>query len=234
LSIGTRRYKTGTQIYDRQGQPIHLLTWLRQQTVDQVELPIQVGRTYRLACRLLVIRVPQMVIEKRRRKLKEYARKKQTPLTAERLALAEWTLLLTNLPQALFSIPEALVLLHVRWQIELLFKRWKSLFKIDEWRSINIWRILTELYAKLLSVVIQQWILLTSVNRVSHPSFWKAALVVRQFATNLAIALPYFSLLVQVLSIIDLHFRSHCRLDTRRAHPSLYQLLENPLCTTLA
>jgi hypothetical protein len=166
--------------------------------------------------------------------LKEYARKKQTPLTADRLALAEWTLLLTNLPQERLSIPEALVLLHGRWQIELLFKRWKSLFKIDEWRSTDIWRILTELYAKLLSAVIQQWILLTGINQISHPSFWMAALTVRKFATSLAMVLNDFSLLMDVLSLIEQHFRAHCRLGTRRAHPSLYQLLENPLCIALA
>jgi hypothetical protein len=228
------RYKSGTHIYDLQGQPIDLLVWLSQQTADQVERLVQLGKMDRLVCRLLVIRVPPQVVEQRRRKLKEYARKKQTPLTAHLLALAEWTLLLTNLPQDRLSIPEALVLLHVRWQIELLFKRWKSLFKIDEWRSSNIWHILTELYAKLLAAVIHQWILLTGMNQISHPSFWAAALLVRKFATRLAIFLHDFSGLMDVLSLIKHHFHAHCRLGTRRAHPSLYQLLENPLCTTLA
>lgn len=228
------RYKTGTLIYDRQGQFIDLLVWLGQQTANQVELPIQLGKTDRLACRLLAIRVPPRVANQRKRKLKEYARKKQTPLTAESLALTEWTLLLTNLPQDLLSIPEALVLLRVRWQIELLYKRWKSLFKIDEWRSKDIWRILTELYAKLLSALIQQWVLLTTMNQISHPSYWKAVLVVRQFATCLATALPDFCQLLHVLSLIADHFRSHCHLDNRHAHPSLYQLLENPLFGELA
>jgi hypothetical protein len=228
------RYKSGTRIYDLQGQPIDLLPWLRRQTANQVEFPIQLGKTERLACRLLVVRVPPQVVEKRRRKLKEYARKQQVPLTADLLELAQWTLLLTNLPQELLSIPEALVLVRVRWQIELLFKRWKSLFKIDEWRSTDIWRILTELYAKLLGAVIQQWILLTGMTQISHPSFWTLALVVRKFATSLAIVLHDFSQLIHVLSLINHHFLAHCRLGTRRARPSLYQLLENPLCTTLA
>jgi hypothetical protein len=228
------RYKTGTRIYDDQGQPIDLLSWLRQQTTDQVQIPIQLGKTDRLPCRLLAVRVPREVMEKRRYKLREYARKKQTPLTAERLALVEWTLLLTNLPLDLLTLPEALVLIHVRWQIELLFKRWKSLFKIDEWRSIDIWRILTELYAKLLSAVIQQWITLTGMNQIAHPSFWSAVLIVRQFAASLAIALHDFFLLLNVLSRIQLHFLAHSHLGKRSARPSLYQLLENPLCIPLA
>jgi hypothetical protein len=228
------RYKADTCLYDLQSQPIDLLAWLRQQTSDQVEWLVQVGQKERLTCRLLIIRVPPAVAEKRRQKLREYACKKHTPLRAELLALAEWTLLLTNIPPNLLSIPEAWVLLHVRWQIELLFKRWKSLFKIDEWRSANVWHILTELYAKLLSAVIHQWILLTGMNQISHPSFWQAALVVRKFATSLAIALPRFSELIHVLELISHHFQAHCHLGIRKSRPSLYQLLENPQCTTLA
>lgn len=228
------RYKAGTCLYDELGQPIDLLAWLRQQTADQVDQSIQLGQTARLPCRLVAIRVPPHLVEQRRRKMKEYARKKQTPLRAELLALAEWILLLTNIPAHLLSIPEALVLLHVRWQIELLFKRWKSLFKIDEWRSANPWHILTELYAKLLSVVIQQWILLTGMTQMAHPSFWKAALVVRKFATSLAITLQDFFALIHVLTLISQHFQAHCHLGTRRSRPSLYQLLENPHCISLA
>jgi hypothetical protein len=228
------RYKVDTCLYNLQDQPIDLLAWLRQQTSDQMELRVQVGQKEHLTCRLLVIRVPPAVAEKRRQKLKEYACKKHTPLRAELLALAEWTLLLTNIPPNLLSIPEALVLLHVRWQIELLFKRWKSLFKIDEWRSTQVWHILTELYAKLLSVVIHQWILLTGMNQMSHPSFWKAALVVRKFAASLALALPNFSELMELLELISHHFQAHCHLGIRKSRPSLYQLLENPQCITLA
>ena len=221
------RFKTGTCIYTPEGEPINLLAWLRQQPASQAERPILLGKTQRLACRLLVEHLPPAAVEQRKRKLREYARKQQTPLTAELLELAQWTLLLTNISVDQLSIPEALVLVRVRWQIELLFKRWKSLFKVDEWRSQDIWRILTELYAKLLGVVVEQWILLTGIGQVAHPSFWKAALVVRQFAPLLALTLPFRSQLEDVLSLISRHFRSHCHLDTRHARPSLYQLLEN-------
>jgi hypothetical protein len=148
------RYKARTLLYDGQGQTIDLLGWLHQQNLDQCERTIYLGETEHLACRLLVERVPPAVIEQRKRKLNDYARKNKTLVTAELLALAEWNLIITNIPTSLLSIPEALVLLHVRWQIELLFRLWKSLFKVDEWRSQKPWRILTELYAKLINVVI--------------------------------------------------------------------------------
>jgi Transposase DDE domain len=228
------RYKARTLLYDEQGHAIDLLGWLHQQNLDQSEHTVYLGEKQHLACRLLAERVPPAVIEQRKRKLKEYARKKQTPVTAELLALAEWTLIITNIPASLLSIPEALALMRVRWQIELLFRFWKSLFKVDEWRSQKPWRILTELYAKLITVVIVHWTFLIHLWQCPDRSLWKAALTIRRFANTLAIALPDFIALEQVLSQLQDHFRSICHVNPRRAHPNTYQWLENPSCTTLA
>ena len=219
------RYKIGTCVYAPDGQAIDLLAWLRGQTAPQCERSVFLGRQARFACRLLVERLPQAVVEQRRRKLREYARKKQVAVSAETLALAEWTLLMTDIPQELLSIPEALVLLAVRWQIELLFKVWKSLFQIDQWRSHDPWRILTELYAKLISLVILHWILLMEGWRTPHTSLWKAALTVRRFAPLLAFAWLDLRLLEAILTRILTHFRLLCRINLRRAHPSTTQRL---------
>jgi IS4 transposase len=71
-------------------------------------------------------------------------------VSAARLRLADWTILLTNVPPELPSVEEALVLARCRWQIELLWKLWKQHGKIDTWCSEKPYRILTEIYAKLL------------------------------------------------------------------------------------
>jgi hypothetical protein len=219
------RYKIGTGLYDPNGQPILLLDWLRGQSETQFEARVILGQIERIPCRLLVERVPQEVAEQRRRRLREYARKKQVVVSALTLALTEWTLIVTDIPSELLSIPEALVLLAVRWQIELLFKRWKSLFQIDQWRSQDPWRILTELYAKLIGVVILNWVLLLDGGPLSRRSLWKAALAVRHFAPALALALPDFVQLELVLTLIHSHLRFPCRLTTRYAHPGTAQNL---------
>jgi len=228
------RYKAKTRLYDEQGQAIDLLGWLRRQPLDQSERTLYLGKKERLPCRLLVERVPPAALAQRKRKLKEYARKKQTPLTAELLALAQWTLIITNIPASLLSIPEAMVLLRLRWQIELLFRWWKSLFKVDEWRSQKPWRILTELYAKLINVVIIHWTFLIRIWQSPTRSLWKAALTIQRFAMALALALPDLVALEQVLSQLQDHFCYLCHVNPRRIRPNTYQWLENPLCTSLA
>jgi hypothetical protein len=228
------RLKVGLRVYDQDGKELDLPGWLPQLAEGRTERLIYLGRNSRLPARLIVERVPQEVAEQRRRKLKNnYAHKKQVRISKESLLLAGWTLIVTNIPLKLLSISEALVLLRLRWQIELLFRLWKSLFLIDEWRTHNTWRILAELYAKLLAVLILHWIGLTEVWLYPHHSLWKAALTVRHFATCLALALSDPLALQHLLEHLQLHLRKLCFLNPRRASPNAYQLLLDPDCTTL-
>ena len=100
------------------------------------------GIDQRVPARLLAVRVPQDVAAARRRRLRAAAQKKGRQVSAVRLALAAWTVLVTNVPAARLTLREALVLARVRWQIELLFKLWKSHGRVDESRSTKPWRIL--------------------------------------------------------------------------------------------
>jgi Transposase DDE domain len=121
---------------------------------------------------------------------------------------------LTNVPTDRLTLQEALVLGRARWQIELLFKLWKSQGGIDESRSAHPWRQLCELYAKLLGMVIQHWVLLTSCWRFPHRSLVKAAQTIRSYALLLASALAG---LVEVQVVLD-HI-GRCLAAGRRMNP---------------
>ena len=225
------RYKTNTKLYAENGQKIALLPGLRALTQAQIDIPIQLGAKH-FPCRLLAQRVPQEGADQRRPRIKKYARKKQVAPSALLLALADWTLLLTNLPASQFSLPELLILLKVRWQIELLFKAWKNLFKLDEWRSANPWRILTELYAKLLAGVIFHWLTLLKGYPAPQRSTWKASLIFKRFALALALTCDAESVFskvgVRFIQVIE----KAARLNTRSTDPGTIQELLK--CTTLA
>jgi hypothetical protein len=219
------RLKFGTKVYPLEGESLDLVPWLNAQGQARVDLPVRVGQQEQLVCRLLAIRVPQEVADQRRRQLHEYARKKQVPLSAERLAWADWTLLITNVPVELVTLPEALILLRVRWQIELLFKLWKSHAHIDEWRSHKSPRILCELFAKLIGVLILHWILLTGLWQQLGRSRFKAARLVQKYSTAIALALPQPNELLRVLTRVQKSLLATCRTNKRHKQPSTYQLL---------
>lgn len=224
------RLKIGTAIYSKYGEQLNLLTWLQTHKSEEIDIPIQLGKTDHIPCRLLVIPVPQEVAEQRRRRMRNEAIKKRQPLTEEKLAFANWTIVVTNAPKELLSIREAFVLLRIRWQIELLFKLWKSHAKIDEWRSTNPWRILCEIYAKLLGVLISHWIMITSLWKFPNRSLFKAMKTIQKFAMTLAISFSNIDELTATLNRLQLCLQAGCRLNRRRKHPSTFQLNMGCLC----
>jgi len=217
------RLKVSTVVLDLNGQRIDLPK--RLQGVDRLDCPILLGNVQRIPCRLLVLRAPQEVVDQRRRRLHEYAVRKQVPVSARSLALAQWTLLVTNVPSKLLSLKEALILYRVRWQIELLFKLWKQHAKIDEWRTHNPDRILCEIYAKLIAVLILHWNLILSFWAFPARSLFKAAQLVQSFAPRLASSLLDPLLLQKSLQILQNRLQSGCLLKSRRNKPNTYQLL---------
>lgn len=65
-----------------------------------------------------------------------------------------WTVLLTNLPRASFTPADVQVLAWVRWQVELLIKRFKSLGDVNQTRGHLVGRVQCELSARLLGCVV--------------------------------------------------------------------------------
>jgi len=207
------------------GARLDLVRWLRGQDLGPVDLPVQLGVEQRLPARLLAVRVPLAVAAERRRRLHAEARKKGQTVSQARLQGADWTILVTNVPVTLLSAEEALVLVRARWQIELLFKLWKQHGFLDEWRSAKPWRILCEVYAKLLALVIQHWLLLVSCWAAPDRSLVKAAQTVRSYVPLLASAFAGVLPLVRVLEHLCRTVGFGCRMNPRKKAPTTYQLL---------
>jgi len=193
--------------------------------VGQWEGQVWVGKGRRVRGRLLVMRVPQEVADRRRRRIRKTARDKGVTPSAAALALAAWTILLTNIPPDLLSLSEALVVAKVRWQIELLFKLWKSHGQLATWRTGKPERILCEVYAKLLALVLQHWALVVGCWAYPDRSLVKAAQVVRDHAVELASARALAPRLAEVLETIQRVLTRTARRNTRKKHPKAYQLL---------
>jgi hypothetical protein len=213
-------------IRDENGRCSSLLAFVQALgTVEQWQGVVWVGKAHRLRARLLLQRVPQEVADQRRRRIRKTARDKGFTPSAAALALADWTLLLTNIPPEQLTLREAVVVARVRWQIELLFKLWKSHGQLDQWRSGKPARILCEVYAKLLAMVMQHWVMVVSCWQFPDRSLVKAAHVVRDHAVELASARARLERLSEVLETIQQVLKRTARMNTRKNHPNTYQLL---------
>jgi len=174
------RYKAGIVLW-RDGKRLDLLMVLPQQVGQEGEMRVDIGEGKQVRqARLLASRVPDAVVEVREQRYFEYMKAHHKPISERVLALMKWTLVVTNVPASMLTAPQAFVLLHARWQIELLFKLWKQDALVDEWTTCKPWRILCEVYAKLIAVVIQHWVLLLSCWDDPHRSLTAVAEVLRE------------------------------------------------------
>jgi len=220
------RVQSGTVVMDTQGNRLDLVSLLRQRCKRTLDLPVLLGVAERLPCRLLGERVPRAVADARRQRLRDEARRRGQPVSARGLALAAWTIRVTNVPMEGLSVAEAMVLGRVRWQIELLFKLWKSHGKIDAWRSAKPWRVLTEVYAKLLALVIQHWVLVVTSWHEAERSLVKGAQAVRLHAGYLAAVFDDATQVAAALASIARSITAGGRINRRRKWPNTCQLLQ--------
>jgi len=220
------RLMAGTHLYAAQGHALDLLSCLRSHGPAVVDLPVGVGVHHRLPARLIAVRVPQEIANQRRGRLHADARRRGQAVSQERLRLADWTLFCTNVPPEVLTGPEVLVVARVRWQVELVFKVWKSAGHLAHSRSEQPWRVLCEVYAKLLGLLVQHWVLVTSVWRYPNRSAWKAAQTLRKHALHLAGAfVAGLAALHAALRVVQRTLAAGCRLNKRKKVPSTFQLL---------
>jgi hypothetical protein len=208
------------------GTRLDLVRWLEQQGVTS-DQPVTMGVDARLPGRVLAARVPQDVADQRRRRLYADAKRRGGHPSALQLALAAWTLYVTNVPADQLSVPEALVLGRARWQVELLFKRWKSQGQITTWRSGKPSAIRCELYAKLLAMLVSQWAILVSCWAAPDRSLAKALRIVQQHARCLARTRLDPGGLATVLTDLAVSVRCSCRISRQPDDLPTFQRLRD-------
>ncbi len=242
--------RAGTLLIDERGQCWDLVSFLGAQTGDEVDVQVVLGKRERLPVRLIARRVSPEQAERRRananRTLESKAKGVQRPNVRThgranakpqrkhqktgqaRLQLLGWTILMTNVPPELLSIDEALVLARCRWQIELCWKLWKQVGKVDTWRSAKPYRILTEIYAKLLGCLITHWLTLIECWQAPNRSMVKARQVIQWMAPALALGVAGVIPLETMVHRTAHTMATGCTVNARRKRPAAYQLIENP------
>jgi hypothetical protein len=148
-------WRTEVTISDLDKQPLKLVPFLEKHG-PVFDGSVRYGAEMRV-CRMIAWRLPPEVGERRRRKMIEQAKKKGRTPSPQRLDRCAWAILITNLPAEKLSMDEARVLYRSRWQIELLFKRWKSQGRIGELTSGSYIRCMVQLWSRLLAAIVQQW-----------------------------------------------------------------------------
>ena len=137
-----------------QVQPLALASWLTTVASDSTEHAIFLGAKERVACRLVAYRLPECIVNERRRLAKKKAKKKGYTPSKAHLALLAWNLFITNVPQTIWQTPTIRKVYPIRWQIELIFKSWKSYLHLASIKTKKVNPTLCYLYGRMLLIVL--------------------------------------------------------------------------------
>ena len=223
------RYLYPTGLLDKFGKRIDLEALLRKQTGNRKEVQVKLGcrSQHQLPCRLIILRNPDQVTEKRRRTAKAHAEKRGKTLSQTYLFMLGWTLFVTNAPDTMISLKHVYAFYRIRWQIELIFKLWKSYCGLNHILSWRKERVLTELYAKMIAIVIVHFLLaplripdeIWSEREVSNVRFKQ---VLARFARSFKQSLSDLIALAKNLDDFLLHVERFSLKQKRRQQPNVY------------
>lgn len=140
------RYKLRTLIFyknkkTRIGQLISKMN--NQQNLAEYEVELGGDEKVRKALgkvRLVIQRLPRRAVKQKMKKLKDDARRKSFTPTKEQKLLCHFNVYITNAQADKLPIESIRGLYGIRWQIELTFKIWKSIFSIDKVKEVKIER----------------------------------------------------------------------------------------------
>lgn len=210
-------------------QRIDLHKHLRQMNGNACEIEVLIGddKMAQVPCRLIALRASEPVANERRRRLRKEAQKKGRAVSQHHLEMCDWTLLTTNVPKRWLPLNMVRTLYAVRWQIELLFKQFKSILRVHQSDTGKETRLRCELYGKLISAVIIHRIHAAETNRlwntqrreVSIEKLYKrfqerAFTLMRMLRTSVREALTYLRSLVALVIPACLKGRQKSRLTT--------------------
>ena len=179
------RYQSQTGLYDLQtGVAIVLLQQLQQTTGDWFEATYRLGREAQSKTRIVARRVSVATAAEHRRQVKRRAQADGYTPSQRSLALCDWEIIITNLPDD-WTAQQVLDLYRVRWQIELIFKAWKSDLDLTHFGYWRRERVLCQLYATLIGAVLCHCTFATVRFTTHEASLFKAVRLIRRHISTL-------------------------------------------------
>jgi len=134
--------------------PLDLASFLKTVAADMVETQLFIGAQERLPARLIASRVPDDIVNERRRVARKNAKKKGYTPSKTHLELLSWNLFITNVPRTVWTPATVLKAYPIRWQVELIFKSWKSYCHLAAINAKTQDTVLCYLYGRMLLVLL--------------------------------------------------------------------------------
>jgi hypothetical protein len=146
-------------------QPLALASSLARETRSLVEKAVVLGAYEHVPARLIAVRMPEAIVNERRRQVHVVAKKQGYTPSQAHLTLVAWNLFITNVPATVWPPKTVGSAYSLRWQVELVFRAWKSGLHVATLTTSTKYSTLCYLYGRMLLILLTS--ALSSPLRVS-------------------------------------------------------------------
>jgi hypothetical protein len=172
------RLQPSCAVYEIKGQEKVLLDFVKlrafmvEHKINFLEKNVIIGVDQPLCVRLIVSLLPDDIAAQRITRLTEKQRRKgkgRNQLSKKYTARCFFNLFVTNASEEQIPKDALCTLYKFRWLIELVFKTWKSTWRIHEIKKVNEYRFQCYVYAKLIMIIVSwrlTWCLINNSNKI--------------------------------------------------------------------
>ncbi len=154
------RLNTNILVYQKKEDTLQELDFakvykmMRACNIQRLDQKVYIGEKEKFPVRLILELVPEEVVATRIQKVNKYNKKKGRQTGQKYKERARFNLFITNIKEETLDVEAIVKIYRIRWQIELIFKTWKSVFGIDNIGQMKYERLICILNARLLLILI--------------------------------------------------------------------------------
>jgi hypothetical protein len=135
-------------------QPLDLAHCLTYEKRAVLEKTVVLGTHERVPARLIAVRMPETIVNERRRQVHAVAKQRGYTPSQAHLTLVAWNLFITNVPATIWPPQTVGIVYALRWQVELVFKSWKSGLHLATVTTTTQYSTLCYLYGRMLLILL--------------------------------------------------------------------------------
>ena len=140
----------------------------RRVGMTALDLDVLVYKEHQIPCRMVVERVDDQQYRERIKQAEQSAKRHGVGLTQQRRITCRYNVFITNVTRQNLPKEKIRKTYYLRWQIELIFKTWKTTVQINKLKKVKRERLECHLLAKLLWTLLN-WRLLQCCNKHIRP-----------------------------------------------------------------
>ncbi|WP_242967943.1 IS4 family transposase [Tepidibacter mesophilus] len=127
---------------------------------------VYIGRIEKRKERLVIYKLTDKQLKERKLKVEKTAKKKGIKKSENTMKLLGITMFITNIDSSIVPNDQIYEIYSLRWQIEILFKTWKSIFTISNVKPVKIERFKCQLYGKLILLILSSSVMFKMRNEL--------------------------------------------------------------------